>query len=225
MKILMVLTSHGKMGNTGKKTGLWLEEFAAPYYFFNDNNAQITLASPEGGQPPVDPNSTVDDAQTEATRRFEKDDEAKRQLANTQRLGTLNPEEFDAIFYPGGHGPLWDLAEDDQSISLIESFAIRNKPVGCVCHAPAALRHVMDPDGKPLVEGKKVTAFSNGEEAAVQLTEIVPFSVEDMLKANGGLYTKGKDWQSHVEVDGKLVTGQNPASSVATAEALWKLLD
>jgi putative intracellular protease/amidase len=212
------------MGNTGKKTGFWLEEFASPYYVFKDNNAQITLASPEGGQPPVDPNSAADEAQTDATRRFENDEEAKQQLANTQRLDALNPEDFDAIFYPGGHGPLWDLAEDDQSISLVEAFARREKPIGCVCHAPAVLRHTMDPDGQPLVKGKKVTAFSNGEEAAVQLTEVVPFSVEDMLKANGGKYSKGEDWQSHVQVDGKLVTGQNPASSAAAAEALLQLL-
>jgi len=224
MKILMLLTSHSTMGNTGKKTGFWLEEFAAPYYVFRDNNVEITLASPQGGQPPVDPNSTVAEAQTDATKRFENDEEAKKQLAGTQRLYALNPEDFDAIFCPGGHGPLWDLAEDERSISLIESFSRRNKPIGCVCHAPAVLQHAMDPDGNPIVREKKVTAFSNGEEAAVQLTEVVPFSVEDMLKANGGLYSKGEDRQSHIEVDGMLVTGQNPASSAAAAEALLKLL-
>lgn len=225
MKILMVLTSHNRLGNTGQKTGFWLEEFAAPYYVFRDNNVQITLASPAGGQPPIDPTSADPDAQTEATKRFDNDEEAKGQLANTQRLDALNPEDFDAVFYPGGHGPLWDLAEDVQSISLIEAFYRRDKPIGCVCHAPAVLRHAKDPDGIPLVNGKKVTAFTNGEEAAVQLTEIVPFSVEDMLNTNGGIFSKGEYWQSHVEVDGILVTGQNPASSAAAAEALLQLLE
>ena len=224
MKILMVLTSHNRLGNTGEKTGFWLEEFAAPYYVFRDNNAQLTLASPTGGHPPIDPKSAAPDAQTEATKRFQNDEEAKNQLANTQRLEALNPEDFDAIFYPGGHGPLWDLAEDVQSISLIESFHGRDKPVGCVCHAPAVLRHAKDSNGLPLVRGKKVTAFTNGEEAAVQLTEVVPFSVEDMLKLNGGIFSKGEYWQSHVVVDGNLVTGQNPASSAAAAEALLGLL-
>lgn len=224
MNILMVLTSHNRLGDTGRKTGFWLEEFAAPYYVFRDNGAEITLASPAGGQPPIDPKSEEPEAQTSATERLKKDEEGLNQLANTHRLGSLNPEDFAAIFYPGGHGPLWDLSEDIDSISLIEGFYRRNKPIGCVCHGPAVLRHAKDPDGIPVVNGKVVTAFSNSEESIVQLTEIVPFSVEDMLKANKGLYKKGADWESHVEVDQNLVTGQNPASSTAAAEALLNLL-
>lgn len=224
MKILMVLTSHNRLGETGRKTGFWLEEFAAPYYTFRDNGVQITLASPAGGQPPIDPKSNESDAQTAATRRFQKDEEAKNMLANTERLESLNPENFDAIFYPGGHGPLWDLSEDVHSISLIESFYRRGKPVGCVCHAPAVLLHTIDDDGLPLVKNKRVTGFSNSEECLVQLTEIVPFTVEDMLKSKGGLYSKADDWAEHVEVDGNLVTGQNPASSKAAAEEIVRLL-
>lgn len=224
MKILMVLTSHSRLGETGHKTGFWLEEFAAPYYVFKDGGAQVVLASPEGGHPPVDPNSEAPEFQTEATRRFENDEEAKSLLSDTRRLGGLNPEDFDAIFYPGGHGPLWDLAEDVDSISLIETFFRREKPVGSVCHGPAVLRHAKGPDGMPLVQGKRVTGFSNAEESAVQLTEVVPFSVEDMLKTNRAIYSKADEWQSHVEVDGNLVTGQNPASSTAAAESLMSLL-
>ena len=224
MKILMILTSHGRLGNTGQKTGLWLEEFAAPYYVFKDNGMQITLASPAGGQPPIDPKSNAPDTQTEATRRFENDEEAKHMLAATQRLESLNPEDFDAIFYPGGHGPLWDLTEDINSISLIESFYRRGKPIGCVCHAPAVLRDAVREDGLPLVTGKKVTGFSNSEESLVQLTEIVPFMVEDMLKIKGGLYSRGDDWMSYIQVDGNLVTGQNPASSKEAAEKIVQLL-
>lgn len=224
MKILMILTSHGRLGNTGQKTGLWLEEFAAPYYVFKDNDMQITLASPAGGQPPIDPKSNAPDTQTEATRRFENDEEAKNMFAATQRLESLNPEDFDAIFYPGGHGPLWDLAEDINSISLIESFYRRGKPIGCVCHAPAVLRDAVREDGLPLVTGKKVTGFSNSEESLVKLTEIVPFMVEDMLKIKGGLYSRGDDWTSYVQVDGNLVTGQNPASSKEAAEKIVQLL-
>jgi putative intracellular protease/amidase len=224
MKILMVLTSHDRLGDTNRKTGFWLEEFAAPYYVFQDHDFQVFLASPAGGQPPIDPKSDEPDAQTEATQRFYNDDKAKNLLANTQRLESLNPEDFDAIFYPGGHGPLWDLTEDINSISLIESFYRRGKPVGCVCHAPAVLLHAKDPDGFPLVKGKRVTGFTNSEESLVQLTEIVPFSVENMLNNKGGDFHKGENWASHVEVDGNLVTGQNPASSKAAAEAIIKLL-
>lgn len=224
MNILMVLTSHDKMGDTGHKTGFWLEEFAAPYYVFRDAGADITLASPKGGQPPVDPNSTVPDAQTAATERFNQDSKAKQALANTIPLSQVSAGDFDAIFYPGGHGPLWDLAEDSDSINLIMAFAEQKKPIGAVCHAPAVLRHVTGTDGAPLVKGKTVTGFSNSEEAAVQLTDIVPFLVEDMLKDNGGRYERANDWECHVVVDGLLVTGQNPASSDASAAALLKLL-
>jgi putative intracellular protease/amidase len=224
MKILMVLTSHGRLGNTGRKTGFWLEEFAVPYYVFRDNHFRITLASPAGGQPPVDPQSEEPEAQSEATIRFLSDVEAQAQLAATKRMESLNPEDFDAIFYPGGHGPLWDLSEDINSISLIESFYRRGKPVGFVCHGPAALFHPRGPDGFPVVKGKRVTGFSNSEESQVQLTEVVPFMIEDMLHAKGGLYSKGEDWLSHIEVDDNLVTGQNPASSKAAAEAIVELL-
>ncbi len=224
MKILMVLTSHGRLGDTNQKTGVWLEEFAAPFYVFRDNDIQVFLASPAGGQPPIDPKSNDPGAQTEATKRFQNDKVAQNMLANTRRLESLNPEDFDAIFFPGGHGPLWDLSEDINSISLIESFNRRGKPIGCVCHAPAVLRDVVDDEGFPLVKGKKVTGFSNSEESLVQLTEVVPFTIEDMLNTKGALYSKGEDWQSHVEVDGNLITGQNPASSKAAAEELVRLL-
>lgn len=224
MKILMVLTSHDALGDTGKKTGFWLEEFAAPYYVLKDAGADITLASPKGGQPPLDPKSDEPDAQTDATRRFKDDEAAQAALASTHPLSDVSAADFDAVFYPGGHGPLWDLAEDPVSIALIEAFAKAGKPVGAVCHAPAALRHVKGPDGEFLVKGRKVTGFTNGEEEAVGLTDVVPFLVEDMLKANGGLYSKGADWGVHVLTDGKLVTGQNPASSEGAAEALLALL-
>ena len=224
MKILMVLTSHDRLGDTGQPTGFWLEEFAAPYYTFKDSGAQITLASPKGGQPPLDPKSSDPAMQTDATRRFAADGAAQTALASTLTLDEVRAEDFDALFYPGGHGPLWDLAEDPRSVALIERFQALGKPVGAVCHAPAVLRHVRGADGQPLVKGRQVTGFSNSEEAAVQLTAVVPFLVEDMLKANGGHYSKAADWQSHVAVDGLLVTGQNPASSDASAEALLKLL-
>lgn len=224
MKILMVLTSHDKLGNTGEKTGFWLEEFAAPYYVLRDAGALITLVSPKGGQPPIDPKSDAEDAQTEATKRFKKDEVAQRALATTAKLSEVNADGFDAIFYPGGHGPLWDLAENADSKRLIETFAASDRPVGAVCHAPAVFRHTKGADGKPLVSGKRVTGFTNTEEAAVGLTDVVPFLVEDMLKANGGLYEKGGDWGSYVVVDGKLVTGQNPASSEGAAKELLKLL-
>lgn len=224
MKILMVLTSHDQLGDTGKKTGFWLEEFAAPYYVLKDAGAEITLASPKGGQPPLDPKSDEPDAQTEATDRFKADQTAQQLLASTTPLSHIDPADFDAVFYPGGHGPLWDLAEDKDSIALIEAFAAKDRPVATVCHAPGVLRHVKGRDGKPLVSGKKVTGFTNSEEEAVGLTEVVPFLVEDMLRERGGHYEKGDDWGVYVVTDGKLVTGQNPASSEEAAKALLKLL-
>ncbi|PLK69643.1 type 1 glutamine amidotransferase domain-containing protein [Rhizobium sp. TH135] len=224
MKILMVLTSHDQLGDTGKKTGFWLEEFAAPYYVLKDAGAEITLASPKGGQPPLDPKSDEPDAQTEATDRFKADQTAQQLLASTTPLSHIDPADFDGVFYPGGHGPLWDLAEDKDSIALIEAFAAKDRPVATVCHAPGVLRHVKGRDGKPLVSGKKVTGFTNSEEEAVGLTEVVPFLVEDMLRERGGMYEKGADWGVHVVTDGKLVTGQNPASSEEAAKALLKLL-
>ena len=220
MKILMVLTSHDQLGNTGKKTGFWLEEFAAPYFAFKDAGAQMTLASPKGGQPPLDPKSDEPDAQTAATERFRKDPAAQSALASTALLGSVRAEDYDAVFYPGGHGPLWDLTEDKVSIALIEAFYKAGKPVALVCHAPGVLRHVKGADGQPLVKGKRVTGFTNSEEEAVQLTNVVPFLVEDMLQEKGGIYSKGDDWASYVVTDGLLLTGQNPASSEAAAEAL-----
>ncbi|MEG3111018.1 type 1 glutamine amidotransferase domain-containing protein [Pantoea sp. T14] len=222
MKVLIVLTSHDVLGNTGRKTGFWLEELAAPYYAFKSAGAEITLASPKGGNPPLDPKSNEPDFQTEQTHRFEADAEAMAQLASTVRLDSVSQSDFDTVFYPGGHGPLWDLAEDKDSVALIESFVAANKPVAFVCHAPGVLRHVKTPAGKPLVEGKKVTGFTNTEEEAVGLTNVVPFLVEDELIAKGGIYSKGEDWSSYVVRDGLLITGQNPTSSQATAELLIK---
>ena len=224
MKILMVLTSHDQLGDTGKKTGFWLEEFAAPYYAFKDAGADVTLVSPQGGQPPLDPKSDEPDAQTDATRRFKADAQAQAALAHTGKLSELSGKGFDALFYPGGHGPLWDLAEDADSIKLIESMAAAGKIVSAVCHAPGVLRHVKTANGTPLVQGKKVTGFTNTEEAAVQLTNIVPFLVEDMLVKNGGQYSKGADWAPYVVIDDKLITGQNPASSEPAALAVLRLL-
>ncbi|RKP59115.1 type 1 glutamine amidotransferase domain-containing protein [Pararobbsia silviterrae] len=217
MKVLMVLTSHDQLGTTGRKTGFWLEELAAPYYAFKDAGAEIVLASPKGGQPPLDPKSNEPAFQTDTTRRFEADAQATAQLATTVRLDSVDQADFDTVFYPGGHGPLWDLAEDAHSIALIESFLAAHKPVALVCHAPGVLRHVKQPDGRPLVDGKRVTGFTNTEEAAVGLTDIVPFLVEDELKAKGGLFSRGDDWGSYVVSDGLLTTGQNPASSHAAA--------
>ncbi|HDS0947662.1 TPA: type 1 glutamine amidotransferase domain-containing protein [Stenotrophomonas maltophilia] len=224
MKVLIVLTSHDQLGNTGHKTGFWLEELAAPYYAFKDAGAEIVLASPKGGQPPLDPKSNEPAFQTDLTRRFEADAAANAQLASTVRLDSVNQADFDTVFYPGGHGPLWDLAEDANSIGLIESFIAAGKPVGLVCHAPGVLRHVKH-DGKPLVAGKKVTGFTNTEEEAVGLTQVVPFLVEDTLKNLGGVYSKGADWGSYVVQDGLLITGQNPASSEEAASVLMKWFD
>jgi putative intracellular protease/amidase len=222
MKVLMVLTSHDQLGNTGRKTGFWLEELAAPYYAFKDAGAEIVLASRKGGQPPLDPKSNEPAFQTDDTRRFEADEQATAQLAATVRLDSVNQAGFDAVFYPGGHGPLWDLAEDKHSIALIESFLAAQKPIALVCHAPGVLRHVKKPDGRPLVEGKKVTGFTNTEEAAVELTDVVPFLVEDELKAKGGNFSRSDDWAPYVVGDGLLITGQNPASSAPAAELLLK---
>jgi putative intracellular protease/amidase len=224
MKILMVLTSHSELGNTGKKTGFWLEEFATPYFVFHDAGADITLATPKGGQPPLDPKSDEPGAQTEATERFKRDAGAQRALATTVKLSNVVTGDFDAVFYPGGHGPLWDLAEDKHSIALIESTHAAGKPVALVCHAPGVLRNVKSEDGSPLVKGKRVTGFSDTEEEAVQLTKIVPFLVEDELKRLGGLYAKGPDWTSFVQVAGNLITGQNPASSAEAAKEELKML-
>ena len=224
MNILMVLTSHDKLGDTGKKTGFWLEEFAAPYYAFLDAGVNITLASPAGGQPPLDPSSDTEDAQTKDTKRFKDDKEAQERLANTKKLADVKAEDFDSVFYPGGHGPLWDLVVDKNSIELIESFVKQDKPVAFVCHAPAALKNVKI-DGEYLVKGKKVTGFTNTEEEGVQLTDVVPFLLEDVLKANGGDYQKGADWESYVVEDGLLITGQNPASSEEAAKRLLAKLN
>lgn len=222
MKVLMVLTSHDELGNTGRKTGFWLEELAAPYYVFKDAGYEITLASPKGGQPPLDPKSNEPGFQTDQTRRFEADVLANEQLAQTVKLADVDAADFDTVFYPGGHGPLWDLAESADSRALIEGFLAANKPIALVCHAPGVLRHVETPEGRPLVEGKKVTGFANSEEAAVGLTEVVPFLVEDELKAKGGIFSQGPDWSSYVLQDGLLITGQNPGSS---ADAAQRLID
>ena len=220
MKVLFVLTSHDQLGDTGKKTGFWVEEFASPYYSLLDKGAEITIATPKGGAAPIDPSSDSPDAATEATDRFNKDDAAKAKIANTNKLSDINADDFDAVFYPGGHGPLWDLANDATSIALIEKFNTQDKPVAFVCHAPAALKDVKGTDGKPLVNGKKVTGFTNTEEAAVGLTDVVPFLVEDMLAKNGGVYSKKEDWAAYAIQDGNLITGQNPASSELVAEKL-----
>jgi len=224
MKILMVLTSHDKLGTTGEKTGFWLEEFAAPYYVFKDAGAKVVLASPLGGQPPLDPKSDAPDFQTEATHRFKDDSAAQKVLSSTLKLAEVSAADFDAVFYPGGHGPLWDLAEDPSSIALIEAMLAAGKPVATVCHAPGVLRHPKTSDGTFVVQGKTVTGFTNSEEEAVGLTKVVPFLVEDMLKQNGGKYSKAQDWHPHVVTDGLLITGQNPASSEPAAKALLEKL-
>jgi putative intracellular protease/amidase len=224
MRILIVLTSHDRLGDTGDKTGFWLEEFAAPYYRLLDAGAELTLASPAGGQPPLDPKSSEADAQTEATHRFNADQQAQTILANTVKLADIETDNFDAVFYPGGHGPLWDLTTDQNSISIIESFVAAAKPVAAVCHAPAVLMHVRDAQGNSLVQGKRVTGFSNSEEAAVGLSDIVPFLLEDELIQLGANYEKTEDWHPLAITDGQLITGQNPASSEAVADALLTLL-
>jgi putative intracellular protease/amidase len=224
MKILIVLTSHSELGDTGKKTGFWVEELAAPYYELADAGAEITLASPNGGSPPIDPSSELPAAQTKSTRRFGQDEPLKHKLAHTLKLSDVKASDFDAVFYPGGHGPLWDLAGDANSIALLESFQQQGKPMALVCHAPCALLHVKLPNGDPLIKGRNVTGFSDTEEAAVKLTKVVPFLLEDELRKAGGHYSKGPDWGVYVQTSGLLVTGQNPASSGATALALLKLL-
>lgn len=220
MKILMVLTSHDELGNTGKKTGFWLEEFAAPYFVFKDAGAEVVLASPAGGQPPLDPKSDLPEFQTAMTARFKSDEVAQQALANTVRLAGIDQQDFDTVFYPGGHGPLWDLAESADSIQLIESFDRAGKPIGFVCHAPGALRHVKAASGSPLIQGKQVTGFTNSEEAAVELTDVVPFLIEDEFIKLGAHYQKGADWAPFVVKDGNLITGQNPASSEDVAKAI-----
>jgi putative intracellular protease/amidase len=224
VKVLIVLTSHDQLGTTGRKTGFWLEELAAPYYRFADAGADIVLASPKGGQPPLDPKSNEPGFQTDETRRFEADPEATAALAGTVRLDSVSVDDFDTVFYPGGHGPLWDLAEDGNSVRLIEAVLRAGKPLALVCHAPGVLRHTTNPDGTPLVQGKKVTGFANSEEAAVELTDVVPFLVEDELKRLGGDFSKAGDWEPYVVQDGLLITGQNPASSGPAADALLKLV-
>ncbi|WP_310556303.1 type 1 glutamine amidotransferase domain-containing protein [Flavobacterium sp.] len=225
MKIVIVLTSHSKLGNTEGKTGFWIEEFATPYYLFQESGVKITLASPEGGQPPIDPKSDTPENQTESTIRYKKDKKLLELMANTTKLQDISATNFDAIFYPGGHGPLWDLATDKNSIKLIEDFWDAKKPVATVCHSPSVLLNVKDEDGEYLVKGKKVTGFSNTEEQAVQLDKIVPFLLEDELKNKGGIYSKKEDWASYVVKDGLLITGQNPASSGDVAKELLTLLN
>ena len=224
-KVLFVLTSHDQLGDTGEKTGFWAEEFAAPYYNLLDKGVKITVASPKGGKAPIDPRSKAEASQTDATKRFNKDKAAQEIVNNTVKLQDVKAEDFDAVFYPGGHGPLWDLAENKTSIALIESFNKQNKPMAFVCHAPAALKNVKNENGEPLVKGKKVTGFTNTEEEAVQLTNVVPFLLEDMLKENGGIYSKAANWNVNVVEDGNLITGQNPASSNKVAEKLYELLE
>lgn len=224
MKILMVLTSHDELGDTGKKTGFWLEEFAAPYYVLKDAGHDVTLASPAGGQPPLDPKSDEPDSQTDATKRFKQDEEAQAQLATTEKLGGIDIAKFDGVFYPGGHGPLWDLAESPVSKAVIEGTLASGKPVALVCHAPAVLKNVTSPDGEPIVKGRKVTGFTNEEEEAVGLTEVVPFLLEDVLKEQGGHFSKASAFEVHVVADGLLITGQNPPSSEQAAERLLEAL-
>lgn len=222
--ILFVLTSNDQMGSTEHKTGFWVEEFAAPYYLLTDKGFNVTLASPKGGQPPIDPNSDTEDAATEATKRFDKDEATKKKLANTHKLDSINEKDYDAVFYPGGHGLLWDLVENKTSKELVESFLGNNKPISFVCHAPAILKNIKDKGGNALIKGKNVTGFTNGEEEAVQLTDVVPFLIEDMMKEKGANYSKIGDWQPYALEDGLLITGQNPASSEKVADLLIKKL-
>ncbi|MDQ3051581.1 MAG: type 1 glutamine amidotransferase domain-containing protein [Bacteroidota bacterium] len=225
MKVLFVLTSHSELGNTGMKTGFWVEEFAAPYYVMADEGVEVTIASPKGGQPPIDPKSEAPDAQTEATKRYYADRALKERITNTKKLAEVDAADFDAIFFPGGHGPMWDLYDNKDSIALIQDFWSAGKPVAAVCHAPSALLNVKDENGDPLVKGKKVTGFTNTEEEGVKLTDVVPYLLEDELKARGGKYSSGSDWSSHVVKDGMLITGQNPASSEKVAKELLALLE
>ncbi len=225
MKVLFVLTSHSELGNTGMKTGFWVEEFAAPYYVMADEGVEVTIASPKGGQPPIDPKSEAPDAQTEATKRYYADRALKERITNTKKLAEVDAADFDAIFFPGGHGPMWDLYDNKDSIALIQDFWTAGKPVAAVCHAPSALLNVKDENGDPLVKGKKVTGFTNTEEEGVKLTDVVPYLLEDELKARGGKYSSGSDWSSHVVKDGMLITGQNPASSEKVAKELLALLE
>ncbi len=222
--VLFVLTSHEDLGTTGEKTGFWIEEFAAPYYLLKDKGIHITIASPKGGQPPIDPKSDQPESQTPATIRFKADEETQQILAQTKKLSEVSQQDFAAVFYPGGHGPLWDLAEDNNSIALIEDFIKNEKIVAAVCHAPAIFKNTKLVDGKSVVDGKKVTGFTNSEEEAVKLTDVVPFLVEDMLKSNGGIYSKKGDWEEYAIEDGLLITGQNPASSELVAKMLLKRL-
>jgi putative intracellular protease/amidase len=224
MKILIVLTSHSKLGDTGKKTGFWVEEFAAPYYELVDAGSEITLASRKGGQPPIDPSSELPGAQTKFTHRFDKDEPLKQKLAHTLKLSEVKAADYDAVFYPGGHGPLWDLTKDAKSIALLEAFQQQGKPMALVCHAPCALLNVKLANVDPMIKGKKVTGFSDTEETAVKLTKVVPFLLEDEFKKAGAHYSKGSDWGVYVQIDGLLITGQNPASSAEAAKALLKLL-
>ncbi len=225
MKVLFVLTSHSELGNTGKKTGFWIEEFAAPYYVMVDEGVDVTIVSPKGGQPPIDPKSEAPDAQTEATKRYDADEALQEKLAHTKKLTDVNAADFDGVFYPGGHGPMWDLYDDKDSIALIQDFWTAGKPVAAVCHAPSALLNVKDENGDALVKGKKVTGFTNTEEEGVKLTDVVPYLLEDELKARGGNYSSGSDWSSYVVKDGMLITGQNPASSEDAAKELLALLE
>lgn len=224
LKILFVLTSHSQMGDTEHKTGFWVEEFANPYYILVDQGVDVTIATPKGGVAPIDPTSNLPQNATEDTKRFNKDEVVQKKIKETIALVAINFQDYDAVFYPGGHGPLWDLAEDATSAKLIQDFNAANKPIAFVCHAPAALKHVKNADGEFLVKGKKVTGFSNEEEEAVQLTKVVPFLVEDMLKENGGIYSRGITWEAYAVEDGNLITGQNPASSALVAKMLLKML-
>ena len=224
LKILFVLTSHSQMGDTGHKTGFWVEEFANPYYTLIDQGVEVTIATPKGGAAPVDPTSNLPQNATEDTKRYNEDEAVQKKINETIALADINFEDYDAVFYPGGHGPLWDLAEDETSAKLIQDFDAAKKPIAFVCHAPAALKHVKNAKGEALVKGKKVTGFTNEEEEAVQLTKVVPFLVEDMLKKNGGIYSRGDVWAAYAVQDGNLITGQNPASSALVAEMLLKTL-
>jgi putative intracellular protease/amidase len=224
MKIVMILTSHSELGNTGKKTGFWIEEFAAPYYVFIDAGASVTIASPKGGQPPIDPSSDTAENQTPAVIRFKADKKLQKMLSETHLLSSISSVDYDAIFYPGGHGPLWDLTNDADSIKLIKQFWNSKKPIAAVCHAPSVLLNVKDDEGTYLVKGKNVTGFTNSEEEAVGLTEVVPFLLENELKNKGGIYSKKEDWAAYIVKDGMLITGQNPASSEATAKELLSIL-